>query len=88
MSASAWLPIYGAGDSLLGYVSLAMAARMLADGRAVPRGTRRRVRALVAVRDNFELVPGSPPANRKYSHNRETHENPQGVWAFRKLAVL
>ena len=85
LSASA-LPIYGSGDSLLGYVSPDAAQRMIAHGHAVARGTKRRVRALIAVHGNADLLPGQWHPNPKYSHNRENHENPQGVWAFRKLA--
>lgn len=81
------LPIYGPGSALLGYVSLDAAQRMLDHGQAVPLGTKRRVRALAATRDNYELLAGDKlPTNCKYSHKRETPLNPKGVWAFRKLA--
>ena len=80
------LPIYGSGNALLGYVPLAAAQRMLDRGQAISRGTKRRVRALIAVHGNADLLPGQWHPNPKYSHNRENHENPQGVWAFRKLA--
>lgn len=82
------LPIYGPGNALLGYVSLPSAERMLMRGHAVSRGTKRRVRALVVVRDNFDLIPSdSFPAGQRYSHQRETRDNPKGVWAFRKLTL-
>jgi hypothetical protein len=82
------LPVYAAGDALLGYVSVAAAQRMLAAGHAVGRGTRHRIRALIAVHDNVDLIPSErPPAGQKYSHNRETADNPQGVWTFRKLRM-
>lgn len=80
------LPVYASGDSLLGYVTPAAAQRMLDAGHVIARGTRRTVRALIRVHDNFELLPSDrPPTNQKYSHNRETAQNPKGVWTFRKL---
>lgn len=86
-SPSNFLPVYGSSDALLGYVTPAAAQRMLAAGQVVARGTRRTVRALVRVRDNFELLASDrPPTGQRYSHNRETRENPHGVWTFRKLA--
>jgi hypothetical protein len=60
---------------------------MLAAGSAVTRGTKRRIRALIATSGNFELLASErPPTNQKYSHNRETSDNPQGVWTFKKIA--
>ncbi len=80
------LPIYGAGNDLLGYVSVTAAQRMLDAGHVIGRGTKQRIRALIAVHDNIDLLPAKrPPTNQKYSHNRETEENPHGVWTFRKL---
>ena len=82
------LPIYGAGNDLLGYVSAAAAQRMLAAGHVIGRGTRNRIRALIAVHDNIDLIPADrPPTNQKYSHNHETRDNPPGVWTFKKLTV-
>jgi hypothetical protein len=80
------LPVLGSGDTILGYVSVTAAQRMLAAGHAIGRGTRHRVRALIAVHDNIDLLPSDrPPTNQKYSHKRETAENPKGVWTLRKL---
>ena len=80
------LPIYGSGRELLGYVSPAAAQRMLDLGHVLPYGTKHRIRGLVAVHDNLDLLPPGPlPAGTRYSHKRETRDNPQGVWTFRKL---
>lgn len=88
-SPSNLLPVYGSSDSLLGYVSPAAAQRMLDAGHVVARGTRRTIRALIRVHDNFELIPADRlPTNQKYSHNRETSENPHGVWTFKRLRPL
>jgi hypothetical protein len=85
-SPSNLLPVYGAGNDLLGYVSATAAQRMLDAGHVIGRGTKQRIRALIAVHDNIDLLPADrPPTNQKYSHNRETEENPPGVWTFRKL---
>ena len=81
------LPVYGVGDTLLGRVSFSAAQRMLAAGSVVPRGTKHRIRALIATHENFELLASErPPTNQKYSHCRETADNPKGVWTFKKLA--
>ena len=83
------LPVYGSGDDLLGYVSASAAQRMLSAGHVIGRGTRQRIRALIAVHDNIDLLPAKrPPTNQKYSHNRETVDNPPGVWTFRRLTNL
>ena len=80
------LPVYGVGNALLGHISIPAAQRMLAAGSVVPRGTKHRIRALVATHENFELlISERPPVNQKYSHNRETDDNPQGVWTFRRV---
>ena len=80
------LPVYGVGNTLLGHVSCSAAQRLLNAGSVVPRGTKRRIRALIATHDNFELLASDrPPSNQKYSHNRETRDNPQGVWTFKRL---
>jgi hypothetical protein len=82
------LPVYGAGCNLLGYVSVAAAQRMLAAGHVIGRGTRNRIRALIAVHDNIDLIPAKrAPTNQKYSHNHETRDNPPGVWTLKKLTV-
>ena len=80
------LPVLGSGDMVLGYVSVAAAQRMLSAGSVVGRGTRHRIRALIATHDNIDLLPASkPPSNQRYSHNHETVDNPPGVWTFKKL---
>ena len=83
------LPVYGAGNDLLGYVSPAAAQRMLDAGHVIGRGTKQRIRALIAVHDNIDLLPARrPPTNQKYSHNHETVDNPPGVWTLKKLTFL
>ena len=81
------LPIYGSHDSLLGYVSVPAALRMLDAGHAIGRGTKHRIRALIAVHDNPDLLPGNGrmPRNQKYSYTAETSDNPKGVWTFKRL---
>ena len=82
------LPIYGSGDTLLGYVSVPAAQRMLTAGHVIPRGTKHRIRALIAVHDNIDLLPSDrPPTNQKHSHNHETRDNPKGVWTFKRLTI-
>ena len=89
MPSPALLPIYGTGDDLLGYVSASAAKRMLDEGSVLGRGTKHRIRALIAVHGNLDLLPaGRPPTNQKYSHNRETKDNPPGVWTFKRLTFL
>jgi len=62
---------------------------MLANGHAIGRGTKHRIRALIAVHDNIDLLPATrPPTNQKYSHNRKTPDNPRGVWTFRKIPQI
>jgi len=83
------LPVYGSGSDLLGYVSIPAANRMLAAGHVIGRGTRKSIRALIAVHDNLDLLPADhPPFNQKYSHCRETEDNPPGVWTFKRLTNL
>lgn len=80
------LPVYGSGNELRGYVSPAAAQRMLLAGHAIARGTRRTIRALIQVHGNIDLIPSErPPTGQRYSHNRETRDNVQGVWTFKKL---
>lgn len=80
------LPVYGVGNALLGHVSCSAAQRLLVAGSVVPRGTKHRIRALIATRENFELLASDrPPTNQKFSHNRETADNPQGVWTFKRI---
>ena len=87
-SPSNLLPVFGSGDTLIGYVSAVAAQRMLAAGHVIGRGTRHRIRALIAVHDNIDLLPSPhPPTNQKYSHKRETRDNPQGVWTLKKLTI-
>lgn len=81
--------MFASGDMLMGYVSIAAANRMLAAGHVIGRGSKQRIRALIAVHDNIDLLCAAhPPTNQHYSHNRETGENPPGVWTFRKLTTL
>ena len=80
------LPVIGRRDELLGYVTVSAAQRMLAAGHAVGRGTKTRIRALIAVHDNIDLLPSErPPTGQHYSHNHETRDNPRGVWCLKKL---
>jgi len=75
------LPVYDRTGELLYYASLEAASRLIESGRALGRGTRNRVRSLVAVRATEEsLRSAKPPVGARYSHNRETSENPAGVW--------
>ena len=77
----------GAGDQLLGYVTATAAQRMLDTGHAVGRGTKNRIRVLIATHGNIDLylLPGRPPTGQHYSHKHETSDNPRGVWTLKKL---
>ena len=83
-----FLPVYDCRDNFFGYVSPGAAQRMLDEGHAVGRGSKCRIRALIATHDNVDLIPGDhPPAGQRYSHCRETRDNVKGVWTFRKIAA-
>jgi len=69
------------------YAPIATVPRLIESGRVRPVGTKRRMRALVALCDSEELLCASrPPSGWKCSHNRETNENPRGVWTFRRMS--
>jgi len=79
------LPVYTADRELLYYAPIASVAHLIESGRARPVGTRRRMRALIAVSGTDELLRAvRPPTGQRYSHKHETNDNPQGVWTFSK----
>lgn len=55
------------------------------------RGTKRKMRAVQLVRATAALdslvIPdlNAPPQGKKYSHNRETTDNPRGVWTYIRI---
>jgi hypothetical protein len=81
------LPVYGQDHELLYYAPIPVAERLLANGRCIAVGTTHRIRALVAVTGQIEWLRLNRPAlGQRYSHNRETNDNPRGVWTFRRLS--
>ena len=75
------LPVYAADDELLYYASFAAAERLLESGRVTGRGTRHRIRALVAVCGSEELLRAARvPTGQRFSNNNESDDNPRGVW--------
>jgi hypothetical protein len=80
------LPVYGSGHELLQYATIAVAQRLIAAGLVIAEGTKNRIRALIAVPGNVDLLRANGPyKNHHDSHDHETEENPKGVWTFRKL---
>ena len=61
-------------------------AQELIDGvRAVPVGTKKRVRALILTFGSDEFLRAMrPPRCQPETHTHETDDNPAGVWTFRK----
>lgn len=55
------------------------------------RGTKRKMRAVQLVRATAAPDPAligdlaRPPQGKRYSHNRETRENPRGVWTLIRI---
>jgi len=79
------LPVYTADRELLYYAPIASIPHLIETGRARPVGTRRRMRALIAVCGPDEMLALIRPyVGQRYSHNHETGDNPQGVWTFSK----
>ncbi|PWT75417.1 MAG: hypothetical protein C5B60_05385 [Chloroflexi bacterium] len=79
------LPVYTADRELLYYAPLASVAHLIENGKVRPVGTRRRMRALIAICGKHELLRAAHiPTGQRYSHNHETDDNPQGVWTFSK----
>jgi hypothetical protein len=79
------LPVYSTGRELLYYAPFATVPRLIEDGRVRPLGSSRRgVRALVAMRgEEDSLRADRPPTGQRFSDNRESSDNPRGVWHFR-----
>lgn len=72
---------------LLFWARGAQAQRLVNDGRARPLGTKRKVHAIeVETRDDARLLQVSAYVGQRYSHRRETAENPHGVWMLRRLS--
>ena len=81
-----YLPVYGPGRELLYNAPLSSIPRLLDSGRVRALGTKRQIRALVAVGDSAStLRQMRPPTGQRYSHDHETPDNPPGVWTFRRL---
>ena len=83
------LPLYAANGELHHYASFTEAERLISAGRVECRGTRGRVRSLVALSDSEEwLCLPRPQAGQRYSHNHETETNPRGVWTHKLRQCL
>lgn len=85
-SPSNCLPVYGPDRELLYHAPIASVSRLIEAGRVRPLGTRTRIRALIAL--GGDLPQGGsrrPPVGQRFSHNRETPQNPRGVWTFAPL---
>ena len=79
------LPVYGQNHDLLYEAPIASVPRLIESGRVKALGTRRRVRALVAVCGAAELLAlEKPKAGTYFSNTHETDSNPKGVWTFRR----
>ena len=79
------LPVYSADKELLYYIHIDSVLRQVESGRLLPVGTKHRIRALIAVSGDMPHMEPSAhiPAGFRYSHCRETEDNPRGVWTFR-----
>ena len=79
------LPVYSQAHELLYYAPIPVAERLLANGRVIAVGTTHRVRALLAVTGQIEwLKQLRPHSGVRFSHDRETVDNPRGVWTFKR----
>lgn len=79
------LPVLGSDRNVLQLVRPERAQELIDDGRAVPVGTKKRVRALILTYGSDEFLRlVRPPRCQPETHTRETEENPHGVWTFRK----
>lgn len=76
------LPVYGPGHELLYNAPLSTVPRLIKSGRVREVGSRRRVRALVAICGIEELRMARPHTGERFSDKRETPDNPRGVWHF------
>ena len=79
------LPVYSADNEILYNAPLATVPRLIDRGLVSTRGTKNRVRALIARCGIEELRAARPPVGHKFSHKHETDQNPAGVWTFYKL---
>jgi hypothetical protein len=71
---------------MLQLVTPERAKALLEDGRAIPVGSRKRVRALIVTFGSDEFLRAArPPRCHPDTHRHETDDNPPGVWTFRKL---
>ena len=63
------------------------ARELVRSGRASFLGTRKKIRCIQAAASGPDQGPPARPgaARRKYSHRRETEENPAGVWTLIRL---
>jgi hypothetical protein len=82
------LPVKDRSGETLFYVSLATAKRMLSNGRVTALGSKKIIRAL-QVGSDFDIskvMTISAYVGQKYSHKRETDQNPAGVWTMKRLS--
>lgn len=83
MAFSNTLPVLGSDNQLLYNATIATIARLIKTRRVRPVGTKRRMRAVVALCGDDELLAlAKPKAGTYFSHKGESETNPPGVWTF------
>jgi hypothetical protein len=72
----------------LHYVTASEARSLIAGGTVTAVGNKSTIRALKlnAGEDRSREITLSAYAGQKYSHKRETDDNPPGVWTLKRLA--
>ena len=77
-----FLPVYSADNEFLYNAPLGSVPRLIDNGLVSTRGTKNRVRALIARCGIEELRACRPHTGERFSDKRETPDNPRGVWHF------
>lgn len=87
-SPSNHLPVFGIDNELLYYVPAGRAQSLIDAGKVSPRGSKHRVRAVVATcgKADSDLrllrLDRLPPGTHD-TYKYENDENPRGVWSFK-----
>jgi len=78
------LPVYGPNHRYIQHVTVNRAQELLDEGRAIPKGTKTRIHALLVPRGSEEFLRDDRPARvPKDIYDYENDENPRGVWTFK-----
>lgn len=73
---------------ILYYTTEDNAEWLLQKGLVRAVGTKNRIRALVALPRQTEMLRQlKPRIGERYSYDRETGDNPRGVWTFKNLDI-